>query len=164
MELLKCDCERTPQLAIRLASEEDTSAVLLIGEDIRYDSPTLETTAYNWLNYGVPDNAGRQPRGQVIVPSGRAKLVSAVNWTQMIADLKILGTSVNLSNDPGRHLCNHVYFSVQHFVPRQFTILLHLPPSSGAGGRPSVKLERSTTAAREIAGLLTWKRQIYVIE
>ncbi|MEZ4220313.1 MAG: pyroglutamyl-peptidase I [Polyangiaceae bacterium] len=77
----------------------------------------LETTAYNKKDSsaiagGVPDNRGIIAGGEPIVPSGPAELTSGLPVDAILADLQSQGIASGLSDDPGRYICNNLFYRI----------------------------------------------------
>jgi pyroglutamyl-peptidase len=77
----------------------------------------LETTAYNLEDSsevagGVPDNRGHIPGGVSIVSGGPAELGTALPADTIRAALGAAGIAANLSDDPGRYVCNNVFYRI----------------------------------------------------
>ena len=94
---------------------------------------SLESTAWNEDDYRIPDNAGRQPRGTRILSRGPAKLESALNLDPLPGHFAGSALPVRTSSDPGRYVCNHLYYRLLHLTDRpghsshRRTLFLHLP-------------------------------------
>ena len=94
---------------------------------------SIETTAWNEEDYGIPDNAGRQPRGQRILARGPAHLASGLAGRLGEAGGGAAGLAIRRSADPGRFVCNHLYYRLLHLTRQaghsahQRAIFLHLP-------------------------------------
>ena len=154
---LPCDCQVAPKLAEQLACKAPTALVLILGEDRRYSVPTLESSAYNCMNYETPDNAGNQPRGRPIVESGPHRLATRVNTAKVQKGLAVHGVALDVSDDPGRHLCNHVYFTLLLMCSRSQrpnVVMLHLPRLPEQGTQPCAPLETSLTTTQRVLDYL----------
>jgi pyroglutamyl-peptidase len=110
------------------------SAAALVGDLIERCRPDLvigfgegrflvepETTAYNQndasdIAGGVPDNRGIVPDGSLIVEGGPPQLATGLP-AQRIADALLqAGVNAQTSNDPGRYVCNNLFYSIMHKV------------------------------------------------
>ena len=138
--ILACDSLRTPLHVAELTSDPLVNIAVIIGEDPRYALPTLERLAYNWLDYEIPDNFGRQPMNSSIISQGPEMLEASVDVTAIRLSLKRKGTPINISDDPGRHLCNHVFFTVRYHTDPKPVLLLHLPRLPEQQTYPSMAL------------------------
>jgi pyroglutamyl-peptidase len=153
---LACDSVQTPLRVTELASDPLVNMVVIIGEDRRYAVPTLERIAYNWLQYDVPDNQGLQPVGTSIVSHGPVSLETPVDVATILIALTRTGTLINISDDPGRHLCNHVYYIVRYHTDPKPVLLLHLPRLPEQQNHPSMELADSLQVTFDVLKLLSF--------
>lgn len=84
-------------------------AVVLLGEAAGSKNIRLETTAWNQLDFRIPDNAGRQPAPRPIRAGGCDFLKSTLPLDRILARLLDAEMPASLSDDPGRYLCNQVF-------------------------------------------------------
>lgn len=106
-------------------------ALILLGEAAGSKTIRLETTAWNELNFKIPDIAGRQPEGRAIFPESPAILSATLPLKKLQARLESNGHEAVLSNNPGRYLCNQVFYASlkwinDHAIPCR-TGFIHLP-------------------------------------
>src|SRR6266480_6538047 len=153
--ILACDSLRTPPYITELASNPYINMVIILGEDRRYSLPTMERLAYNWMQYDVPDNQGQQPMNRKIVAQGPELLETSIDVTAIRLALASKGTWVNVSEDPGRHLCNHVYFKVRYQTDPKPVLLLHLPRLPEQQAYPNMSLADSRSATFGILEFLS---------
>jgi pyroglutamyl-peptidase len=85
-------------------------ALILLGEAAGSKSIRLETTAWNELNFKIPDIAGRKPLSRAICPGSTAIHRSTLPLKKIQARLEANSHEVMLSNNPGRYLCNQVFY------------------------------------------------------
>lgn len=93
--------------------------VLMLGEAAGTTSIRLETTAWNELDFRIPDIAGRLPVRAVIDPRRAASLVSTMPWEGVCERLAAAGHAVEISSDPGRFLCNQLLFHTLDVIGRK---------------------------------------------
>jgi pyroglutamyl-peptidase len=93
-----------------------------------------ETTAYNSKDAseiagGVPDNRGTVMDGQPIVPGGAQQLTTGLPAQQIVDALQQAGESAGTSDNPGRYICNNLFYSLMHAAgERGITAgFIHLP-------------------------------------
>jgi pyroglutamyl-peptidase len=153
--ILACDSLHTPPYITELASDPLINMVVILGEDRRYALPTMERFAYNWLHYDVPDNLGHQPMNRSIEDHGPELLETSIDVAAIRLALANKGTRVNVSEDPGRHLCNHVYFEVRYHTDPKPVLLLHLPRLPEQQAYPSMRLADTRNATFEILAFLS---------
>lgn len=99
--------------------------LILLGEAAGSTAIRLEQSAWNLLDFRIPDIAGRQPRETPIHPGGPPVRHSPLPLDALHHHLTAAGHPVTLSTDPGRYLCNQVYYLGASLIPR--TVFIHLP-------------------------------------
>jgi pyroglutamyl-peptidase len=109
----------------------EPDAVVLLGEAGNSGAIRLETTAWNELEFRIPDNAGRKPQGKRVVEYAPDFLRSSLPFEAIHQELSSADHPVSMSEDPGRYLCNQILFHTlnalarsQPQVPAGF---IHLP-------------------------------------
>jgi pyroglutamyl-peptidase len=90
----------------------------------------LEETAYNLkdtgeVSGGVPDNRGVIAAALPIDPTAPAERATSLPLPAISRALRALGESPQLSDDPGRYICNNVVFTSTGLSPRAGFV--HLP-------------------------------------
>jgi pyroglutamyl-peptidase len=100
----------------------------------------LESTAYNEkdsseLAGGTPDNRGVVMEGQPIAAGGPAQLESRLPLEAIRGALAAAGVDVTTSDDPGRYICNNVFYATAHKL-RSSAVrsgFVHLPRIASVG-------------------------------
>jgi pyroglutamyl-peptidase len=95
----------------------------------------VETTAYNLKDTasiagGVPDNRGVIYAADPIVPDGPALLHTRLDAEDLVDELRGLGVNARPSDNPGRYVCNNVFYTVMHALepyPGLVGGFVHLP-------------------------------------
>ena len=107
------------------------SALVMLGEAGGSTSIRLETTAWNRKDFRIPDIAGRMPTGVPVRAGAAGSMASTLPLQAIHARLEKSGHPVAFSNDPGRYLCNQLFFTALDFletnampIPAGF---IHLP-------------------------------------
>lgn len=96
----------------------------------------VERFAYNLDDCPAPDNAGNVRRDQPIVRSQSrdASLASTIDSGMLLEGLMRSGAQAAVSDNPGRYLCNHLYFHAllhsQVGGGKPQAGFIHVPPSS----------------------------------
>ncbi len=126
IRILPVDLVEAPRrlhAAIRLVSPR---AILLLGEAAGAKCLRIESISWNQMDFDVPDVAGRQPRKLPIDPAAPQHLETPIDGVGLQRRLHEAGHPTELSTDPGRYLCNRIYFAALHRgdVPALF---VHLP-------------------------------------
>ena len=92
---------------------ENYQLIILNGLASGRTSISLETQAYNQIDSPQPDTRGTIIQNQCIHPSAQRSLSSSFSRSQIQAlseGLNRRGHPVQLSDDPGRYLCNFIYY------------------------------------------------------
>ncbi|MCC6575435.1 MAG: pyroglutamyl-peptidase I [Planctomycetes bacterium] len=116
----------------------------------------LERTARNRDGASKADNAGVVRAEQTIVAAGPETLPSALPLERLRKALADAGYAVEVSNDAGKYLCNHLFYRAAHALRGRIAYgFVHVPPVKGGGGE--MTLERLAQAvvliAAEVAGM-----------
>lgn len=86
---------------------------------------TIENSAYNEKRSGAKDNSGHLAQGEMISSSGPAVLHTALSVPTLVSFLAGRGFLSAPSDDPGRYLCNEIYYlDLQSGIPSLF---IHFP-------------------------------------
>jgi pyroglutamyl-peptidase len=102
--------------ALRIIQPE---VVILLGEAAGSRAIRLESTAWNELDFRIPDLAGRQPISRPIRDGASASHSSTLPLNQIQKRLRSHKHPAELSSDPGRYLCNQVFFTALDFLEAQ---------------------------------------------
>jgi pyroglutamyl-peptidase len=109
------------ELLASLVDEECT--VVHFGVSERSDCILIEQFGYNEMTFRFPDADGNVFDNAVIDINGAEKLETVLNLSC------ISHPRVKVSTDPGRYICNYIYYrSLQRIGPR--CLFIHVPPYS----------------------------------
>jgi len=82
------------------------------------------------MNFDVPDQRGMQPRNVSISSSNDSSLTTSLPLSAILAEQS--PEQVAISNDPGRFVCNYVYYkSLLHQKSKGSplnSLFIHVPP------------------------------------
>ena len=127
-------------------------ALIMLGEAAGSQSIRLETTAWNELNFDIPDIAGRQPGPRPISRGAAAIRLSTLPLADIHLRLVSHGHSVSLSDDPGRYLCNQVFYLALGYLQKHRSRcpagFIHLPLA------PDYGTDRAVDALSRVIGVL----------
>lgn len=103
--------------------------VLIFGLAGRRRQICVETRARNAVSVLFPDAGGHCPRNSVIESGGPNALFGHAPFFRLVSAMRINGVPVTLSRDPGRYLCNYVYWRALERAPqgRPLVQFVHIP-------------------------------------
>ena len=117
-----------------LFEKHQPEAILLLGVAVARDCIGLEGQAYNLREAGRPDARGKTyatPHPLVPTHSLNKALQTSIQRQELLADLQKRGLPAELSEDPGRYLCNASFFHALHFpqsaLQKPPSLFAHLP-------------------------------------
>lgn len=106
-------------------------ALIMLGEAAGSKRIRLETTAWNKMDFSIPDIAGRQISSRQVFAGSPASRPSTLPLDRILAKLDALGHEVSLSDDPGRYLCNQLFYTAAEFLTKSSAPcragFIHLP-------------------------------------
>lgn len=125
------DGQRAPQRMTEALRQLRPEVVIMLGEACGATTLRLETTAWNKLDFSIPDVAGWQPRGREVTPGAAVSLSATLPWEDLHAGLSAAGFPVACSTDAGRYLCNQLMFHTLNHLgkhsPATAAGFIHLP-------------------------------------
>jgi pyroglutamyl-peptidase len=126
-------------------------ALIMLGEAVGSGQIRLETTAWNELDFAIPDLAGRQPRGKKIIRDAADVYHSTLPLQSIFVKLQEQH-QVCLSDDAGRYLCNQLFYvALAHLKKSSMSCLagfIHLPLAQ------DYPTEQAAAAVAEVISLL----------
>lgn len=130
--------------------------VLCLGQAGGRAQVSLERVAINVDDARIPDNAGRQPVDQPVVPGGPAAYFSTLPIKAMREAMRAAGCPAEVSQTAGTYVCNHVFYGLMHRLARRPGVrggFMHVPwsPAQAARhpGEPALALETIAPALRK---------------
>jgi len=134
----------------RLLAAHRPRAILLTGVAEARDRLYLETHAWNRLDFPRPDAAGHLPAPAPIDRDGPAAIEGRFDKDRLGAALSEIGAGWAFSDDPGRYLCNALYYMMlrRSACP---CVFLHVPLHAEAGGAtPLAEIEAAVRALLKV--------------
>ncbi len=98
---------------------DDYAAVLCIGQAGGRARLTIERIAINIDDACIADNAGKTPRDETIEPDGPAAYFSTLPLRAIVSGITAAGLPAAISDSAGTFVCNHLMYSVLHFLARE---------------------------------------------
>lgn len=109
---------------------------------------SLERIAINCEDARIPDNAGRAPVDQPVVPGGPAAYFSSLPVKAALAALTAARIPAEVSQTAGTYVCNHLFYGLMHALalrPGSRGGFIHVPYASQqvppGSGAPSLPVE-----------------------
>jgi pyroglutamyl-peptidase len=146
----------------RMVALEHPDVVICMGLAGGRSRLSFETRAVNVNEARIPDNDGRQPRGEEIHRGGPASLPPTLPLRTLTRGLRRRGIPVELSPSAGTFLCNHVFYGLMDHVhleePSLMGGFVHVPWMTEQlrehGGAPAMSLDSLVLGVRESIALL----------
>lgn len=132
--VLPVDCVVAPARLRQALRTIRPTILVLLGEAAGTRTIRLETTAFNELDFRIPDISGRQPTASPIRPDAPPIRRSTLPIKKIHRLLSANDHEVDISNNPGRYLCNQVLYVALDYL--EFHALpcsagfIHLPLAS----------------------------------
>jgi len=118
---------------------------------------TVERVAVNLDDARIPDNAGRQPVDEPVVPGGPAAYFSALPVKRCVAAARAAGVPAAVSQTAGTFVCNHVFYGLMHLIATEHPAVrggfVHLPYAPGQvtdRPEPSMPVALAATGLRAV--------------
>jgi pyroglutamyl-peptidase len=151
---------RAVELTVETIERERPDLVVMLGQANGRARITPERVAINLDDYRMPDNAGRQPHEEPIVPDGPAAYFSGLPVRAMVERMHSVGVPAAVSNTAGTFLCNHLSYGVLHHlairrlpVRAGFVHVPYLPEQAASKDIESASMELETLVRGLRAGI-----------
>lgn len=95
------------------------SLVLCLGQAGGRAFISPERIAINLADADIPDNSGKKPTGEVLVPRGAAAYFSNLPFSEIVSRLEEESIPVKLSNHAGTYVCNDLFYRLLHFMKKE---------------------------------------------
>ena len=134
--------------AMKCADEIEADAILCVGQAGGRQSVTPEVIGINLRDASIPDNAGRQPAGEPVIPGAEDGYFATVPVRSIRDAILALGIPCELSYSAGTFVCNDVLFALlnRYRGTGMRVGFIHVP----ADGIPAKRLSEALGAALEV--------------
>jgi len=124
----------SPPFSPSLSTPGEQEIWVHVGVNSQQNGFRLEKVAWNEATFRVPDQRGAQPQNEKIYshPEALPSLHSTLLLEPLATSLSQLGFPTETSVDPGRFLCNYIYYHSLDYCARNQThaVFVHVPPFS----------------------------------
>lgn len=136
---------------VALIEEIGAKVILCVGQARGRGTVTPELAALNLKQARIPDNAGRSPQYEPVVPGAREAYFSTLPVAAMADAISAAGIPAALSSSAGLYVCNDLYYRVLHHFHNTGVraAFIHVPAASGTVSMDSATAARALTLAIE---------------
>jgi pyroglutamyl-peptidase len=113
---LPVDRFRAVEIAIDWLRNIRPDILIMLGEAGARYRITPERVAINVDDFRIPDNAGNQPAGELIITDGPVGYFSTLPIRAMTDRLLKASIPAAISNSAGTYLCNRLFYAVMHHI------------------------------------------------
>jgi len=114
--------------AIEYAKKNNFQVIIHLGISSLAKKITLEKCAYNENNFSCPDESGEQPQQCKIDPQDADIAYTSIDEDKVGVELQKRGYDIEISLDPGRFVCNYLYYCSLRARTAPATLFVHVPP------------------------------------
>jgi pyroglutamyl-peptidase len=75
---------------------------------------SLERVAINCVDARIPDNAGKRPVDEEVIPGAPAAYFTTLPVKAALEALRTAGIPAEVSQSAGTYVCNHVFYALMH--------------------------------------------------
>ena len=140
--LLPVSFSRSAQILADYIREVSPAAVIELGVSSRTADVRLESTGYNARTANIPDVDGIHCITQVIDKTVPYDFGKRTSWPLDELSKHLQENSkidVVISVDPGRYVCNSLYWETLHRFPKIPSIFVHIPPIDDTNRSPVIQ-------------------------
>ena len=109
-----------------IAKRIEGKALLMMGLAAGGKEISLERFAWNERKASIPDNDGVLYEGKKIADDGEERLETEIDIVEIERRLKEEGIPVYISTDPGRYVCNNIYYTAL-YSRKETSLFVHFP-------------------------------------
>jgi pyroglutamyl-peptidase len=131
--ILPVEFGRSAELAAERARASSAELIVCFGEARARKCVMPELVAINLNHAAIPDNVGKEPKDEPIVPGGTAAYFTAFPVRRLAESISNEGVQAALSYSAGAYVCNDLYYRLL----REFegtcvrVVFIHLPRADG---------------------------------
>jgi pyroglutamyl-peptidase len=139
----------------RLIAQHRPRALIMFGLAANTPHIRIETMAHNEITRAQADVTGKRPKDAAIRPARAMSRRGRASFAQLVSAARAAGFKAQISQDPGRYVCNYVYWRAIEAAqkpggPTQ-VVFVHVPElRSGKNAGGLVGLHLLVRAAQRI--------------
>ncbi|KAL7680174.1 putative peptidase C15, pyroglutamyl peptidase I [Plasmopara halstedii] len=120
LEVSKDGCvEILTKMQTRAEERRRPCVFLHFGVDTTSCSLVLERMGYNVANFRIPDERGYVAKNEIICEDGPDIIETTIPVEDMLKTLQTVYPRIEISTDPGRYICNFVYYCSLDWAKQQ---------------------------------------------
>lgn len=124
--ILPVSYQKAKEEFLKVIEKEKPDYILSLGLNSGSQSVRVEHYAYNLMSGKNPDEDGVYKNQEVIIPGAPSRFSSLVDTTLITTLCKLKGISCIESGDPGRFICNMIYYLALNSKAKA-SLFIHLP-------------------------------------
>src|SRR5215207_3397122 len=113
---LPCVFGESARVLQEAVGRHNPSLVIGVGQAGGRDRISLERVAINCDDARIPDNSGKRPVDEEVVPGGPAAYFSSLPLKAALRALVVAGIPAEVSQTAGTYVCNHIIYSLMHLL------------------------------------------------
>jgi pyroglutamyl-peptidase len=113
---LPCVIHQVRAAMVEAVESTEPDVVIALGLAGGRAGVTLERVAINWVDARIPDNAGKQPVDEPVVPQGPAAYFTSLPIKAMAAAVREAGLPATISYTAGTYACNAAFYALMHHI------------------------------------------------
>lgn len=128
---------------LKKAGEIHPNVILCIGQAGGRTAITPELVGINLRHARIPDNNGKQPQDEPIIPGGENAYFSTLPVRKIAGAIKASGIPSEVSYSAGAYVCNDVIYTLlSRYQSTQTKVgFIHIPYCTQQNKTPSMSLE-----------------------
>lgn len=142
--------ERSPEAVCAAICAHSPDAVIMLGQAPR-SVITVERVAINLDDAAICDNDDCKPVDKPILDGGASAYFSTLPVKNIVREIVSHGVPASVSNSAGTFVCNHLMYSVLHFLsvmmPNVPAGFIHIPPTPKQAAKRQNSASMSTDDA-----------------
>lgn len=129
LEVSAAACRAGVRAILGRSGDSAACAIVHMGVSSASERVHLECRGFNVADFRIPDVRGWQPRGEQIVGAAEPQLYTSLPLLEILGEMHDRGVDCAISTDPGRYICNYIFYSSLHAAQASGTpvLFVHMP-------------------------------------